>query len=380
MFIRKTLPVVVASLALPLLGAGAASAATVGYSNGTLSYTAATGEANHLVISSSGNEIFLSDVVPVTPQSGCSNTGADGAVCLVPAAPTLVARLGDLNDSVIVRDGTSITSALLDGGPGNDYLQGGHEPDTFLGGTGFDHVSYASRTEHISVSLGQPGNPFLSNGPDGATGENDTVATDVEQVDGGSGGNTLTASCCANATSDVLNGGAGPDFLVSSGMDSLGRGATDFLNGYSGDDTIYANDGIHDVISCGPGNDYVQADLKDTFTPSSADCETLDIAPRGELPTVAVAHTARALPRHRLRVHVACPAKHAGTCHGVLTVSAVRARRNVRLGSAAFAIRRGAARNVVVSLTRAARGRTLLEAVEHDANGRPKTSVRRITI
>ena len=61
---------------------------------------------------------------------------------------------------------------------------------------------------------------------DGAAGEGDNVATTVEQVLGGSGGDTLTGNGAANTLDgrgggDTIRGGAGNDTLIGgTGADS----------------------------------------------------------------------------------------------------------------------------------------------------------------
>jgi Ca2+-binding RTX toxin-like protein len=71
---------------------------------------------------------------------------------------------------------------------------------------------------------------------------------------------------------DVLVGGAGNDTLLGgSGKDVLSGGpGTDVYAGGKGNDVIYANDGVPERISCGPGIDTVRADPNDVV---AADCE-----------------------------------------------------------------------------------------------------------
>ena len=69
---------------------------------------------------------------------------------------------------------------LLDGGPGDDYLEGiayveegmTHGTDTYVGGGGYDTVTYEGRTEDLSLSPDGVAN-------DGAAGERDDIGTDV---------------------------------------------------------------------------------------------------------------------------------------------------------------------------------------------------------
>jgi Ca2+-binding RTX toxin-like protein len=62
---------------------------------------------------------------------------------------------------------------------------------------------------------------------------------------------------------DLITGGAGADLL-------LGGPGHDLLRGRAGRDRIFASDGARDVITCGPGRDFVVADRRDFV---AANCE-----------------------------------------------------------------------------------------------------------
>jgi hypothetical protein len=85
---------------------------------------------------------------------------------------------------------------------------------------------------------------------------NDTVygGDGPDFIDGGTG-------------NDTLHGGAGNDTLV-------GGDGVDTFDGGPGDDSIVARDAIPESVTCGDGNDTVQADLVDTFPDSS--CEQIE--------------------------------------------------------------------------------------------------------
>lgn len=91
----------------------------------------------------------------------------------------------------------------------------------------------------------------------GEAGENDTIATDVENLVGGRGADTLWGTASANR----LNGGPGNDVLHGqSGNDVLiGGDGDDTLYGDLGDDTFVATNATStdgdDVIFCGGGED-----------------------------------------------------------------------------------------------------------------------------
>jgi len=104
---------------------------------------------------------------------------------------------------------------------------------------------------------------------DGAAGEGDNIASDIESVNDEFFG--------TNAGDDTLVGSAGPNLLDGGpGNDTVDGGAgNDQLKGGSGNDTIRARDGYADVVSCGPGTDTAVVDQLDTV---AADCESVDRA------------------------------------------------------------------------------------------------------
>jgi Ca2+-binding RTX toxin-like protein len=78
--------------------------------------------------------------------------------------------------------------------------------DSIEGGDGRDMVYYGSRSAPVTVTLADR----IAN--DGELGEGDNVETDVEDVIGGLGNDTLVGS----AGSNLLSGGADRDFLDAS--------------------------------------------------------------------------------------------------------------------------------------------------------------------
>ena len=144
---------------------------------------------------------------------------------------------------------------LLNGDGGDDALCGGPGPpggldnDSLNGGDGED-TAYYLRAAGVNVSLDNVAN-------DGEAGESDNVHSDVEDITGGAGPDTLTGSDARN----VLDGGAGPDSLAGLGgndvlMDSGGDTAADRLDGGPGDDSLAAGRGPDTYIG-GDGEDAV---------------------------------------------------------------------------------------------------------------------------
>ncbi len=159
---------------------------------------------------------------------------------------------------------------VLSGGPGNDTIMGGDGDDTlngdagddifmtdtatdgadvFAGGAGTDTVNTSSRSADQTITVDGRAN-------DGIAGEDDNVRTDVENIIGGAGDDTITGGSGANRIDgrggdDTISGGAGNDTLIG----GLGD---DTLNGDAGNDTFVSTstDGA-DVMAGGIGTDTV---------------------------------------------------------------------------------------------------------------------------
>ena len=146
---------------------------------------------------------------------------------------------------------------VLDGGYDADTEAGGEGDDTFRevsrvagesnlptgaddlsGGPGIDGVAYGSdflsRSSPVTVDLDDAAD-------DGAALEGDNVHSDIENIAGGLGGDTLT-----------------------------GDGDANVFTGLDGDDRFEARDGVADTLDCGDGNDTGQGDKVDTI---NANCE-----------------------------------------------------------------------------------------------------------
>jgi parallel beta-helix repeat protein len=164
------------------------------------------------------------------------------------------------------------TPTTLDGGLGNDTLYGGNGSDTFACGSGAtsdgtdvlngvggtDTADYSLRTANLTVSLDNVAN-------DGQSGEGDNVKSDVENVTGGSGNDTLTGSdgnntLVGNGGGDTLYGKYGSDVLRgNAGSDALWGDPQGDSNTACGADTVIGGDG-NDYCYGGYGNDVVDGD------------------------------------------------------------------------------------------------------------------------
>ena len=132
-----------------------------------------------------------------------------------------------------------------------------------IGGAGTDLADYSARTENLKLDLDGIAD-------DGAAGENDMLAADIENLTGGKGNDWIVG----NGANNVIRGGAGNDTLEgSSGNDTLyGDAGIDKLLGQCGDDTIYARKPTgslvadNDIVDGGIGTDKAQVDSSDRKT------------------------------------------------------------------------------------------------------------------
>ena len=184
------------------------------------------------------------------------------------------------------------------GDAGNDTFLSGtssNGADVFNGGTGDDVVNYGSRTNDLVIDID-------NSADDGEASENDNLKTDIENVVGGDGDDTITGSAFDNVLTggdgdDVLNGGAGDDTFyedtADSGSDTFNGGAgTDAVNYSSrtGDllvtmDGVAADDGESgegddvkgdvEELLCGSGDDDITGNDADNYLQGGAGDDTL---------------------------------------------------------------------------------------------------------
>ncbi|HEX8121289.1 MAG TPA: hypothetical protein VF549_08495 [Solirubrobacteraceae bacterium] len=215
---------------------------------------------------------------------------------------------GGLDDDLIAGDAGDDD---LFGDDGDDLLDeaasypaGTADGDDLHGGAGFDLLQYAlvdpfyffvspylaGRTAPVTVSLDEAAN-------DGETGEQDNARSDVEQVVGGLGDDTLVGNDQANVLGgfdgrDTIRGGGGADTLAGVGVpddpggmdealrdlvddeadDIEGGAGADTVDADEGDDLVHVRDGVRDTVDCGPGNDTGERDAVDDV---ASTCEGL---------------------------------------------------------------------------------------------------------
>ena len=172
----------------------------------------------------------------------------------------------------------------LTGGDGNDIMRGGFgtpAADTYFGGPDIDQVIYDDRPDSSPLSI------TIDNvADDGIPGENDNIRTDVENVDGGPGPDTITG----NGEDNVLQGRDGDDTIVGAGGDDTLRGDIGFgsfgdddLNGGGGDDLLFGGPGGNDDFRGSAGFDTVS--YSELSTGTGTDVTINDVAndgPAGE--------------------------------------------------------------------------------------------------
>ena len=187
---------------------------------------------------------------------------------------------GGGNDSL---EGTSFDDSLNGGGgddtlkgeEGSDTLNGEAGTDNLLGGSGSDSISGGDGNDRLRGELGTDtlltGDDTLHGGAgnddiDGEAG-NDVIAAgpDGDSVLGGTGDDSLSGDGGADlisggAGNDTVDGGAGADDLRGDeGSDSVSGGTeNDVLQGGDGNDVLDAGDG-DDTVGAGSGNDSVTA-------------------------------------------------------------------------------------------------------------------------
>jgi Ca2+-binding RTX toxin-like protein len=262
------------------------------------------GPGNDTIAGGGGNDILNGDAGNDTFDEGMASNGADvmnggAGTDTVSYASRTVAVVVNLDalandgealeldkvmldvENVIGGDGddTITGSALdnvLDGGAGNDTISGGlgndtlrggagndvlhgdagddifdegtaaNGNDTIVGGLGIDKVDYSARSADLVVVM----DGATASGDTGNA-EADTIATDVENLIGGSGADSLTG----NALDNQIEGGPGS--------------AIDTIFGLAGDDLIDGGAGA-DVIDCGTGDADI---LLDSSAPTPVSCE-----------------------------------------------------------------------------------------------------------
>jgi Ca2+-binding RTX toxin-like protein len=266
---RRTLALlVVVFAAIP----ATANAGTLSVQGGVLSYTETDVDATNTVtvsLSTDKTRITVSDIgrsggksLSLKTDGSCTISRQTGN-CPAAGVTSIAISTTDQNDRITQT--TPIASRLMGGngndtitgGPGDDVLIGEGGADTLVGKDGRDTADYSARAAPVSVSLN-------GSADDGEGGEKDNVASDVENLVGGSAddqlaGNDGDNALLGNAGNDILGGGGGNDQLDgSAGDDTLAGGTgSDSIVGGDGTDTASyaeAGAGVRVVLDGKPGD------------------------------------------------------------------------------------------------------------------------------
>jgi hypothetical protein len=186
---------------------------------------------------------FATASAPDVLAASCTITGTNrGETLTGTAGPDVICGLGG-NDTINGLGGNDTIyggagNDRISGGTGDDQLIGDAGADTLNGGAGADTVDYSAVSAPLTITIDGRAN-------DGAAGERDTVALDVENVIGGSGSDSITGSSAAND----LDGGTGNDTITGGGGDDAIDGGTgnDTIGGGAGNDTLDGESGIDQV-------------------------------------------------------------------------------------------------------------------------------------
>ncbi|MBB6407575.1 beta strand repeat-containing protein [Mesorhizobium sangaii] len=155
---------------------------------------------------------------------------------------------GTGNSLANIITGNSGVNTLLGLG-GNDIFRGGLGNDVMDGGDGLDTADYSNQTSAVAVSLTKSIDAQVTIG-----GIAEDTIRNIENVTGGSGGDTLTGDGFVN----ILIGGGGNDTISGrDGNDTLiGGDGNDIINGNSGDDRLIGGRG-NDTMNGNSGLDTV---------------------------------------------------------------------------------------------------------------------------
>jgi Ca2+-binding RTX toxin-like protein len=160
---------------------------------------------------------------------------------------------GNGNDLLVGNDGNdSLVGGLgsdnLIGGNGDDFMVGdtsssdtlGFGADNFEGDAGVDTADYSTRTDNLSITMDDD----LPNDGGNGGAEGDNIHSDVENVFGGSGNDSIVG----NASANFLAGGPGNDSLRGgTGLDKLvGGDGLDTLKGGADLNLFFISDGVKD--------------------------------------------------------------------------------------------------------------------------------------
>ena len=291
---------------------------------------------------------------------------------------------GDGNDKLLADDWQEQSTDVIDGGAGYDEISnnwvsesGSYQPPIVVSIDGVADDGRPGENDNVTnverIYLNEAATLTGSDGPDEFTVFNNDAGS---RLSGRGGDDELSGF----DLDDTIDGGAGNDTIEGGyGHDTITGGpGRDVINGDSngstcnwiqcrspyGNDHIDARDGEADNVTCGVGEDVVEADPVDTVAP---DCETVHRGAGGggagttgpSTPTAASLTRVKAV-RRAGRLVVTGRATGASR----VRVSVLRGRRTVAraqapIRSGRFTVRVRAPRNVRVAVTAGSARRTL---------------------
>lgn len=297
----------VTAIALPAQAAPVGTVSVV--TTNVVVYTAATGKANNVVVTRSGNTITVDDVHGLRAGAGCAAVPGDSTKiqCTPGVAPIWVrVDLQDGNDILVNRTDLGMTAwgraghdritggvrgESLQPGDGNDAVWGLGGNDNIVGGSGADALSGGDGDDRLTAGAG---NDRLLGG-DGADTLIGEAGNDLE--DGGPGDDEFyqNVEYAAGTDADAFIGGAGLDALAyfqrlrgvaadadavrgddgaAGERDMIGTSVEGIFGGYGNDRLIGTP--RDDLLFGGPGNDVVAASSGDDYLTGDAGVDYLN--------------------------------------------------------------------------------------------------------
>ncbi len=230
--------------------------------NGRITYRGSNNDAHNVSVSHSGSNVTVGDsTAAVTAGAGCTSVDANQVSCADSGITDLRIVTGNQADVVTINSSLDAYVRTLggndqiSGGSGDDHLIGGTGSDSQIGGDGVDVADYGDHTAPVTLTLDLSAN-------DGSSGEGDSIDNSIENLTGGSNGDTIVGNGGNNELrgaggGDSLQGGSGDDALIGgTGADQLiGDGGSDTAN-YSDrlDDVALSIDGSANDGSSGEGD------------------------------------------------------------------------------------------------------------------------------
>ena len=217
----------------------------------SLTFTSSAGTVEQVVVHDADGDV-------TSPGGPCAQTLSSTVTCTADATHPIdrVTVIGGPGNDELAPTGAPAGFVMsFSGDAGNDRFDVGPEKDTFDGGGDSDQANYDQMSGPVNVSADGVAN-------DGAAGETDNIGSDVEEIDGTSAADTLTATssvpgcsvaCTAlfgNGGNDTLNGGSGGDLLV-------GQGGDDTIGGGAGDDAVFGDEDFNTGETPSDGNDHL---------------------------------------------------------------------------------------------------------------------------